>query len=60
MEKIIAEFGGGIKAFAVILAIALLVIGIAKSDTVKTSFENIVPGFMEQVQEQAGIELDGE
>lgn len=60
MEKIIAEFGGGIKSFAVILAIALLVIGIAKSDTVQKSFESIVPSFMEQVQDQADVELDGE
>lgn len=59
MKKIIAEYGDSIKTFAVILAVAILVVGIVKSDAVKASFENIIPNFMEQVEDQTQIEIDG-
>jgi ABC-type transporter Mla subunit MlaD len=55
MESLVKHFGAGLIAMAVLVAIAVVVIGIVKSDGVTAQFQDTLTAFFTSIRNAAGF-----
>ena len=58
MESLVKHFGAGLIAMAVLVAIAVVVIGIVKSDGVTAQFQDTLTAFFTSIRNAAGFQVD--
>jgi len=55
MEALVKHFGAGLLAMAVIVALAVIVLGIVKSDAVTAQFQDTLTAFFTNIRNIAGF-----
>ena len=55
MEALVKHFGAGLLAMAVIAALAVIVLGIVKSDAVTAQFQDTFTAFFTNIRNIAGF-----
>lgn len=58
MEALVKHFGAGLLAMAVIAALAVIVLGIVKSDAVTAQFQDTLTAFFTNIRNIAGFQVD--